>query len=167
MKIKKFNESINDKKSIFTDKKLMKDFLKPISNLSYTVYYKAYTSYDDGEFEDLLPLVPKSDKDFSNDFWTKFLEDKFFNRLIKASIIDINTEIFASLTADQQRGGRYFSKLKDNFIDVLEKIESLKYDAQSEGYTLSVFMKNDGFNAETTYNCNAQISLLILDGYYD
>lgn len=69
---------------------------------------------------------------------------------------------------DEQRSGRSFSTYdSEKLIQILEDIERIKDDCTTEGYTLSMFIKNDGFNSSlTNFNENAQISLLILDGTF-
>jgi hypothetical protein len=63
--------------------------------------------------------------------------------------------------------GRLFSTYdSEKLIQILEDIERIKDDCITEGYTLSMFMKNDGFNSTTNFNRDAQISLLILDGIF-
>ena len=63
--------------------------------------------------------------------------------------------------------GRPFSAYdSEKLIQILEDIERIKDDCTTEGLTLSMFMKNDGFNSATNFNRDAQISLLILDGVF-
>ncbi len=171
MKIKKFNESLNKKDSPFTNWEMMEHLIAPIFKYDWTIYYKLYTMYD----EDVSPIGPKHTKNFTDKFWN----EKSFNwngvnynwseldnsNLIKACIIDINDQIFNVISADEQRMGRYFSTYdSEKLIQILEDIERIKDDCKTEGYTLSMFMKNDGFNSATNFNSEAQISLLILDG---
>jgi hypothetical protein len=172
MKIKKFNENINQKESPFTNWEMMEQLIAPIFKYDWNIYYKFYTMYD----EDVSPIGPKHTKNFSDKFWN----EKSFNltgvrynwgdlvdnfTLIKACIIDINDQIFNIISADEQRMGRSFSTYNsEKLIQILEDIERIKDDCTTEGYTLSMFIKNDGFSRATNFNSDAQISLLILDG---
>ncbi len=173
MRIKKFNESIIKKDSPFTNWEMMENLIAPIFKYDCAIYYKLYTMYD----EDVMPIGPKHTKNFTDKFWN----EKSFNwngvnynwseldnsNLIKACIIDINDQIFNVISADEQRMGRYFSTYdSEKLIQILEDIERIKDDCTTEGYTLSMFMKNDGFNSATNFNSDAQISLLILDSSF-
>jgi hypothetical protein len=177
MKIKKFNESISKKDSPFTNWEMMEQLIAPILKYDWTIYYKFYTIYNN---EDVTPLGPKHTKNFTDKFWTKAVDDIGLNveesgyslgstnmPIVYGSIIDINDQIFNVLSSDEQRSGRLFSTYdSEKLIQVLEDIERIQDDCMTEGYTLSVFMKNDGFNSATNFNRNAQISLLILDGIF-
>ncbi len=173
MKIKKFNESISKKDSPFTNWKMMEQLIAPILKYDWTIYYKFYTIYNN---EDIMPFGPKYSRNFTDKFWTDDLglniESGYSlgstnKPLVYGSIIDINDQIFNVLSSDEQRSGRLFSTYdSEKLIQVLEDIERIQDDCMTEGYTLSVFMKNDGFNSATNFNRNAQISLLILDGIF-
>ena len=177
MKIKKFNESIK-KDSPFTNWEMMEQLIAPILDYDWTIYYKLYTVFD----EQVMPLGPKHNKNFTDDFWTKSglnieenilgkswqgrdLPAEFANKpVLYGSIIDINDQIFNLVSADEQRMGRPFSTYdSEKLIQILEDIEIIKDDCITEGYTLSMFMKNDGFGSMTNFNRDAQISILILD----
>jgi len=174
MKIKKFNESISKKGSPFTNWEMMEQLIAPIFKYDWDVYYKLYTMYD----EDVMPLGPKHTKNFTDKFWTKTADDLGLNieedgyslgstnkPVVYGCIIDINDKIFNGLSSDEQRMGRHFSTYdSEKLIQILEDIERIKDDCATEGYTLSMFMKNDGFGSMTSFNRDAQISLLILDG---
>jgi hypothetical protein len=175
MKINKFNEGIITKKdSPFTNWEMMEELIAPIFKYDWTVYYKLYTMYD----EDVMPLGPKHTKNFTDQFWTKTADTLGLNveengyslgstnkPVVYGCIIDINDQIFNVLSSDEQRMGRLFSAYdSEKLIQILEDIERIKDDCTTEGYTLSMFMKNDGFRSATNFNIDAQISLLILDG---
>jgi hypothetical protein len=174
MRIKKFNESINKKDSPFTNWEMMEQLIAPIFKYDWDVYYKLYTMYD----EDVMPLGPKHTKNFTDQFWIKTADTLGLNveengyslgstnkPVVYGCIIDINDQIFNVLSADEGRGGRKFSTYdSEKLIQILEDIERIKDDCATEGYTLSMFMKNDGFGSMTNFNRDAQISLLILDG---
>jgi hypothetical protein len=176
MKIKKFNESISKEDSPFTNWEMMEQLIAPIFKYNWTIYYKFYTMYD----EDVMPLGPKHTKNFTDKFWAKTADDLGLNiekngyslgstnkRIVYGAIIDINDQIFNVLSADEQRMGRYFSTYdSEKLIQILEDIERIKDDCATEGYTLSMFMKNDGFNSLTNFNRYAQISLLILNDVF-
>jgi len=173
MKIKKFNEGIITKKdSPFTNWEMMEELIEPIFKYDWTVYYKLYTMYD----EDVMPLGPKHTKNFTDKFWTSpELEQiqkasPFYGPekvMIHGAIIDINDQIFNLVSADEQRMGRPFSTYdSEKLIQILEDIERIKDDCITEGYTLSMFMGNEGFNSTSNFNRDAQISLLILDGVF-
>ena len=182
MKIKKFNESITKKDSPFTNWEMMEQLIAPILDYDWTIYYKLYTMFD----EDVMPLGPKHTKNFTDDFWKKFgfnIDENGYSvslvsgwsagrpgenkPVVCGCIIDINDKIFNLVSADEQRMGRPFSTYdSEKLIQILEDIERIKDDCITEGYTLSMFMKNDGFGSTTNFNRNAQISLLILDGIF-
>jgi hypothetical protein len=176
MKIKKFNESVNKKDSPFTNWEMMEELIAPIFKYDWTIYYKLYTIFD----EDVMPLGPKHTKNFTDKFWTKAADDIGLNveesgyslgstnkPVVYGSIIDINDQIFNVLSADEGRMGRKFSTYdSEKLIQILEDIERIKDDCITEGYTLSMFMKNDGYGSMTNFNRDAQISLLILDGLF-
>jgi len=176
MKIKKFNESITKEDSPFTNWEMMEQLIAPIFKYNWTIYYKFYTMYD----EDVMPLGPKHTKNFTDKFWAKTADDLGLNiekngyssgstnkRIVYGAIIDINDQIFNGLSADEQRMGRHFSTYdSEKLIQILEDIERIKDDCVTEGYTLSMFMKNDGFNSPTNFNREAQISLLILNDVF-
>ena len=182
MKIKKFNESITKKDSPFTNWEMMEQLIAPILDYDWTIYYKLYTMFD----EDVMPLGPKHTKNFTDDFWKKFdfnIDENGYSvslvsgwsagrpgdnkPVVCGCIIDINDKIFNLVSADEQRMGRPFSTYdSEKLIQILEDIERIKDDCITEGYTLSMFMKNDGFNSTTNFNRDAQISLLILDGVF-
>jgi hypothetical protein len=161
MKIKKFNESIITKKnSPFTNWEMMEQLIAPIFKYDWTIYYKLYTMFD----EDVMPIGPKHTKNFSDlEFWEKYRTQVE----IHGAIIDINDQIFNLVSADEQRMGRPFSTYdSEKLIQILEDIERIKDDCITEGYTLSMFMGNEGFNSTSNFNRDAQISLLILDGVF-
>jgi len=177
MRIKKFNEGIMTKKdSPFTNWEIMEELIAPIFKYDWTVYYKLYTMYG----EDVMPLGPKHTKNFTDQFWAKTADHLVLNieengyslgstnkPVVYGCIIDINDKIFNVLSSDEQRMGRLFSTYdSEKLIQILEDIERIKDDCITEGYTLSMFMKNDGFNSTTNFNRDAQISLLILDGIF-
>ena len=176
MKIKKFNESINKKDSPFTNWEMMEQFFAPILKYDWKIYYKFYTMYD----EDVMPLGPKHTKNFTDKFWIKTADTLGLNieengyslgstnkPIVYGCIIDINDQIFNGLSSDEQRMGRSFSTYdSEKLIQILEDIERIKDDCTTEGYTLSMFMKNDGYGSMTNFNRDAQISLLILDGVF-
>ena len=177
MIIKKFNESITKKDSPFTNWEMMEQLIAPILKYDWTIYYKLYTQYVHPSHEmydeDVMPIGPKHTKNFTDEFWVKsglnIEENTFSNnkQVVYGSIIDINDKIFNVLSADEQRMGRQFSTYdSEKLIQILEDIERIKDDCTTEGYTLSMFMKNDGFNSTTNFNRDAQISLLILDGIF-
>jgi len=177
MRIKKFNESITKKDSPFTNWEMMEQLIAPIFKYDWTIYYKLYTQYVHPSHEmydeDVMPIGPKHTKNFTDEFWVKsglnIEENTFSNnkQVVYGSIIDINDKIFNVLSADEQRMGRQFSTYdSEKLIQILEDIERIKDDCTTEGYTLSMFMKNDGFNSTTNFNSDAQISLLILDGTF-
>jgi hypothetical protein len=181
MKIKKFNESITKKDSPFTNWEMMEQLIAPIFKYDWTIYYKLYTMFD----EDVMPLGPKHTKNFTDEFWVKSgldIEENILGKLwqgrslpaefankpvLYGSIIDINDQIFNLVSADEQRMGRPFSTYdSEKLIQILEDIERIKDDCITEGYTLSMFMGNEGFNLTSNFNRDAQISLLILDGVF-
>ena len=180
MKIKKFNESITKKDSPFTNWEMMEQLIAPILDYDWTIYYKLYTMFD----EDVMPLGPKHTKNFTDDFWKKFgfnIEEKSVAPSLKSlvsgssenkpvvcgCIIEINDQIFNLVSADEQRMGRPFSTYdSEKLIQILEDIERIKDDCITEGLTLSMFMRNDGFGSMTNFNRESQISLLILDGVF-
>ena len=180
MKIKKFNESITKKDSPFTNWEMMEQLIAPILDYDWTIYYKLYTMFD----EDVMPLGPKHTKNFTDDFWKKFgfnIEEKSVAPSLKSlvsgssenkpvvcgCIIDINDQIFNLVSADEQRMGRPFSTYdSEKLIQILEDIERIKDDCITEGLTLSMFVRNDGFGSMTNFNREAQISILILDGAF-
>ena len=176
MKIKKFNESVNKKDSPFTNWEMMEQLIAPIFKYDWTIYYKLYTMYD----EDLMPLGPKHTKNFTDEFWVKTADTLGLNieengyslgstnkPIVYGSIIDINDKIFNGLSDDEGRMGRPFSTYdSEKLIQILEDIERIKDDCITEGYTLSMFMGNEGFNSTSNFNRDAQISLLILDGVF-
>ncbi len=163
MKIRKFNEGISKKDSPFTNWEMMEYLIAPIFKYDWTIYYKLYTTDE----EDVMPIGPKHTKNFSDlEFWQEYSKGR--NQVeIHGAIIDINDKIFNLLSADEGRMGRRFSTYdSEKLIQILEDIERIKDDCTTEGYTLSMFMKNDGFNSMTNFNSDAQISLLILDGVF-
>ena len=182
MKIKKFNESLTKKDSPFTNWEMMEQLIAPIFKYDWTIYYKLYTMFD----EDVMPLGPKHTKNFTDEFWKKFdfnIDENGYSvslvsgwsagrpgenkPVVCGCIIDINDKIFNLVSADEQRMGRPFSTYdSEKLIQILEDIERIKDDCITEGYTLSMFIKNDGFNSTTNFNRDAQISLLILDGVF-
>ena len=182
MKIKKFNESITKKDSPFTNWEMMEQLIAPIFKYDWTIYYKLYTMFD----EDVMPLGPKHTKNFTDEFWKKFdfnIDENGYSvslvsgwsagrpgenkPVVCGCIIDINDQIFNLVSADEQRMGRPFSTYdSEKLIQILEDIERIKDDCITEGYTLSMFMKNDGFGSTSNFNRDAQISLLILDGIF-
>ena len=182
MKIKKFNESITKKDSPFTNWEMMEQLIAPILNYDWTIYYKLYTMFD----EDVMPLGPKHTKNFTDEFWKKFdfiIDENGYSvslvsgwsagrpgenkPVVCGCIIDINDKIFNLVSADEQRMGRPFSTYdSEKLIQILEDIERIKDDCITEGYTLSMFMGNEGFNSTSNFNRDAQISLLILDGVF-
>ena len=182
MKIKKFNESVNKKDSPFTNWEMMEQLIAPIFKYDWTIYYKLYTMFD----EDVMPLGPKHTKNFTDDFWKKFdfnIDENGYSvslvsgwsagrpgenkPVVCGCIIDINDKIFNLVSADEQRMGRPFSTYdSEKLIQILEDIERIKDDCITEGLTLSMFMRNDGFGSMTNFNRESQISLLILDGVF-
>ena len=171
MRIKKFNESITKKDSPFTNWEMMEQLIAPIFKYDWTIYYKLYTMFG----EDVMPLAHRHTKNYTDKFWTDDLglnvEENLLGStnkpVVYGSIIDINDKIFNALSSDEQRSGRNFSTYdSEKLIQILEDIERIKDDCITEGYTLSMFMKNDGFNSTTNFNRDAQISLLILDGIF-
>ena len=169
MKIKKFNEGIITKKdSPFTNWEMMEQLIEPIFKYDWTIYYKLYTMFD----EDVMPFGPKHTKNFTDKFWTspdrpELSQIQKEKVMIHGAIIDINDQIFNLVSADEQRMGRPFSTYdSEKLIQILEDIERIKDDCITEGYTLSMFMGNEGFNSTSNFNRDAQISLLILDGVF-
>jgi hypothetical protein len=168
MKIKKFNESISKKDSPFTNWEMMEQLIEPIFKYDWTIYYKLYTMFD----EDVMPFGPKHTKNFTDKFWTspdrpELSQIQKEKVMIHGAIIDINDQIFNLVSADEQRMGRPFSTYdSEKLIQILEDIERIKDDCITEGYTLSMFMGNEGFNSTSNFNRDAQISLLILDGIF-
>jgi len=169
MKINKFNEGVITKKdSPFTNWEMMEQLIEPIFKYDWTIYYKLYTMFD----EDVMPFGPKHTKNFTDKFWTspdrpELSQIQKEKVMIHGAIIDINDQIFNLVSADEQRMGRPFSTYdSEKLIQILEDIERIKDDCITEGYTLSMFMKNDGFGSMTNFNRDAQISLLILDGVF-
>jgi len=169
MKINKFNESIITKKdSPFTNWEMMEQLIEPIFKYDWTIYYKLYTMFD----EDVMPFGPKHTKNFTDKFWTspdrpELSQIQKEKVMIHGAIIDINDQIFNLVSADEQRMGRPFSTYdSEKLIQILEDIERIKDDCITEGYTLSMFMGNEGFNSTSNFNRDAQISLLILDGVF-
>jgi hypothetical protein len=183
MRIKKFNEGIITKKdSPFINWEMMEELIAPIFKYDWTIYYKLYMIYDEGNSNSHwpMPIGPKHTKNFTDQFWVKTADTLGLNieengyslgstnkPVVYGSIIDINDKIFNALSSDEQRSGRNFSTYdSEKLIQILEDIERIKDDCITEGYTLSMFMKNDGFNSTTNFNRDAQISLLILDGVF-
>ena len=176
MRIKKFNEGIITKKdSPFTNWEMMEELIAPIFKYDWTIYYKLYMIYDEGNSHWPMPIGPKHTKNFTDKFWTDDLglnvEENLLGptnkSVIYGSIIDINDKIFNALSSDEQRSGRHFSTYdSEKIIQILEDIERIKDDCITEGYTLSMFMRNDEFGSTTNFNGDAQISLLILDGVF-
>jgi hypothetical protein len=168
MKIKKFNESLTKKDSPFTNWEMMEKLIEPIFKYDWTIYYKLYTMFD----EDVMPFGPKHTKNFTDKFWTspdrpELSQIQKEKVMIHGAIIDINDQIFNLVSADEQRMGRPFSTYdSEKLIQILEDIERIKDDCITEGYTLSMFMGNEGFNSTSNFNRDAQISLLILDGVF-
>ena len=184
MKIKKFNENITKKDSPFTNWEMMEELIAPIFKYKFDIYYRFYTMYD----EDVMPrpIGPKHNKNFTDKkFWAKNfnVEENGYSAgstnkpgttqmlipsIFYGTIIDINDQIFNELSADEQRGGRPFSTYdSEKLIQILEDIERIKDDCTTEGYTLSMFINNNGFRHwSTNFNGDAQISLLILDGVF-
>ena len=169
MKIKKFNEGIITRKdSPFTNWEMMEELIGPIFKYDWTIYYKLYTMFD----EDVMPFGPKHTKNFTDKFWTspdrpELSQIQKEKVMIHGAIIDINDQIFNLVSADEQRMGRPFSTYdSEKLIQILEDIERIKDDCITEGYTLSMFMGNEGFNSTSNFNRDAQISLLILDGTF-
>jgi hypothetical protein len=173
MRIKKFNESITKKDSPFTNWEMMEELIAPIFKYDWTIYYKLYTQYVHPSHEiydkDVMPIGPKHTKNFTDNFWTspELAQIQKEKVMVHGAIIDINDQIFNELSADEGRMGRKFSTYdSEKLIQILEDIERIKDDCITEGYTLSMFMKNDGFGSMTNFNRDAQISLLILDGIF-
>jgi hypothetical protein len=172
MKIKKFNEGIITRKdSPFTNWEMMEELIAPIFKYDWTIYYKLYTQYVHPSHEiydkDVMPIGPKHTKNFTDNFWTspELAQIQKEKVMVHGAIIDINDQIFNVLSADEGRMGRKFSTYdSEKLIQILEDIERIKDDCATEGYTLSMFMKNDGYGSMTNFNRDAQISLLILDG---
>jgi hypothetical protein len=168
MKIRKFNENISKKDSPFTNWEMMEQLIEPIFKYDWTIYYKLYTMFD----EDVMPFGPKHTKNFTDKFWTspdrpELSQIQKEKVMIHGAIIDINDQIFNLVSADEQRMGRPFSTYdSEKLIQILEDIERIKDDCITEGYTLSMFMGNEGFNSTSNFNRDAQISLLILDGVF-
>jgi len=169
MKINKFNEGVITKKdSPFTNWEMMEQLIEPIFKYDWTIYYKLYTMFD----EDVMPFGPKHTKNFTDKFWTspdrpELSQIQKEKVMIHGAIIDINDQIFNLVSADEQRMGRPFSTYdSEKLIQILEDIERIKDDCITEGYTLSMFMGNEGFNSTSNFNRDAQISLLILDGVF-
>jgi len=176
MRIKKFNEGIITKKdSPFTNWEMMEQLIAPIFKYDWTIYYKLNMIYDECNSHWQKPICHKHTKNYTDKFWTDDLglnvEENLLGStnkpVVYGSIIDINDKIFNALSSDEQRSGRNFSTYdSEKLIQILEDIERIKDDCITEGYTLSMFMKNDGFNSTTNFNRDAQISLLILDGIF-
>jgi hypothetical protein len=166
MRINKFNEGIITKKdSPFTNWEMMEELIAPIFKYDWTIYYKLYTMFD----EDVMPFGPKHTKNFTDKFWTspELAQIQKEKVMTHGAIIDINDQIFNLVSADEQRMGRPFSTYdSEKLIQILEDIERIKDDCITEGYTLSMFMGNEGFNSTSNFNRDAQISLLILDGVF-
>lgn len=166
MKINKFNEGIITKKdSPFTNWEMMEELIAPIFKYDWTIYYKLYTMFD----EDVMPFGPKHTKNFTDKFWTspELAQIQKEKVMIHGAIIDINDKIFNVISSDEQRMGRKFSTYdSEKLIQILEDIERIKDDCITEGYTLSMFMRNDEFGSTTNFNGDSQISLLILDGVF-
>jgi len=167
MRIKKFNESVIKKDSPFTNWEMMEKLIEPIFDYDWSISYKLYTMYGD----DVSPTGPKHTKNFSDTkFWDVFTEDPLMdwaNAKIHSCIIDINTPIFNAVTMDERRIGRPFSNFNSEIlIKIIEDIDRIKEDCITEGYTLSVFIQNDGYDRPTNFNPFAQISILILDGIF-
>ena len=142
---------------------MMEYLIAPIFKYDWTIYYKLYTTDE----EDVMPIGPKHTKNFSDlEFWQEYSKGR--NQVeIHGAIIDINDKIFNVLSSDEQRMGRLFSTYdSEKLIQILEDIERIKDDCITEGYTLSMFIGNEGFNSTSNFNRDAQISLLILDGVF-
>lgn len=178
MNIRRFNEGFNSNESIFTSQDLLKEMLLPISKYETSIHYKMFIISPETHL--LEPFGPQSKLNFSDNFWKETVENLGLNieengfslgsrrkRLIYGCIVDIidANKMFTNTAADEQRLGRVFSNFTDDLIPALENIDRIKYDCETEGYDLSIFLSNSGFNKATNFNSNSKISILILDNF--
>lgn len=176
MRIRRFNESKEE--SIFDNQEILKKYLGPISNLNLSIHYKVFKNII---AEEIYPLTSQTKNGFHDIDWIKsnFRPQgdaiEYFNNGVKTGqflrgiIIDIiEPNLIENLSTDEQRGGRVFSKLSPDFIHILEKIEDLKLDIETEGYTVGVYLSSfpQSFYGKTNFSSDAPISLLILDGSF-
>lgn len=174
MRIKKFNESFDENGSPFTNYRMMENLIAPILKYDCTIHYKLYTMFG----EEVMPVGPAHIENFSNsDFWDKYSKEDLYLRektQIHGAIIEINDKVFTLLSTDSASSnyktmplGRLFSSYdSDKLINILEDIDRIKEDCKTDGYTLSLFLNNNGFKEHTVFNKQCQISLLILDGIF-
>lgn len=149
--MKKFTENLNNK-SIFDDVELLKSML---SGLKYNIKYLMFTERDG----DLYNLIPPND----NNFWInkKFMQDYSGTTgkvLAYKVILDTNSPV---LTRDAQRIGVPYYLLNEDFFELIEKIEHLKYEMETEGYTLSVSFSTSAQNTSVV-----PVQILILNGKF-
>lgn len=151
--MKKFTENLNNK-SIFDDVELLKSML---SGLKYNIKYLMFTERDG----DLYNLIPPND----NNFWInkKFMQDYSGTTgkvLAYKVILDTNSPV---LTRDAQRIGVPYYLLNEDFFELIEKIEHLKYEMETEGYTLSVSFSTKSRFINTSV---VPVQILILNGKF-
>ena len=149
--MKKFTENLNNK-SIFDDVELLKSML---SGLKYNIKYLMFTERDG----DLYNLIPPND----NNFWInkKFRQAQSGTTgkvLAYKVILDTNSPV---LTRDAQRIGVPYYLLNEDFFELIEKIEHLKYEMETEGYTLSVSFSTSAQNTSVV-----PVQILILNGKF-
>ncbi len=150
--MKKFTENLNSK-SIFDDVEILKSML---SGLKYSIKYLMFTERDG----DLYNLIPEKD----NNFWInkKFMQDYsgttgkvFAYKIILYSDLPV-------LARDAQREGSSYYQINDDFFELMERIEHLKYEMETEGYTLSISFSRAGYASPS----NLPIQILIFNGKF-
>lgn len=152
--MKKFTENLNTK-SIFDDVGILKSMLSNIG-VSYKIKYLMFTERDG----DLYNLIPAKD----NNFWInkEFMNDYSGTKgKVFAYQIIFHTDL-PILTKDAQRVGALYYQLSDDFFELMEKIEHLKYEMETDGYTLSISFNGTGNINPSTL----PIQILIFNGKF-
>lgn len=186
MRIKRFNENISTT-SIFDDENELRKYLGPISKYNLSIHYKCFKKLNyDYEY---LPIGSQTKNGFSDINWLyqnrewinnnpnnkpfvskKLLYNLFKDiiksrKIIRGIIIDIvEPDLIEIVTSDEQRLGRSFSKIKPDFFQILNDIEGIILDLETENITSSLFLSSYPNDNITNFSNEAPISLLLLDG---
>lgn len=148
--MKKFTENINQK-SIFDDVEILKPMLSSLGN------YKIQTCIFTERGEDLLNIVSPRNCIIWNE--KEFMKHnvKTSNQVFAYKII-ITNEI-NPLVRDAQRSGNIFYIINGDFFELMEKIDHLKYDLETDGYTTAISFDDED-------KTNLPISLMIFNGKF-
>ncbi len=165
MRIKRF-ESVSGEKNIFDDQSLLHELLLPLTKFGNG--YKINYGLMGVQQNNLYPLEVKfntavsyKDSPMGNDIFSgDWIEDYASTPFVKVYYIYLENDYLVPLFRHPQRSGRLFCNFGNDFFEMIETIERIKYDCESEGYTVSVSFLTENPKVQT------QIVLSIVEGKF-